>query len=180
MSVRSAGLDGVLVIAHAPATDARGDFSRLYDRAELEEAGVHVDFPQWSTASNTLPGTLRGLHFAAPPHTEAKLVRVVAGAVFDLVLDLRAASATYGRWASFVLRADAGETLFIPEGFAHGYQTLVAGTVVLYGISRPYVAAAVRGVDPLDPALAIPWPLAVGAIAERDRGLPPLSRVQPL
>ena len=178
--MRPAALGGVLVFAHPAATDARGSFARVSDRDELQAAGVNVDFPQWSTAVNAAAGTLRGLHFAAPPHTEAKLVRVVAGAVFDVVLDLRAGSPTFGRWERFTLRADVPETLFVPAGFAHGYQTLVAGTIVLYGISRPYVAAAARGVDPFDPALAIPWPLAVAAIAERDRAFPPLAEVAAL
>lgn len=178
--MRLSALRGVLVFVHPAATDTRGSFARVSDRSELEAAGVHVEFPQWSTATNTAAGTLRGLHFAAPPHTEAKLVRAVAGAVFDVVLDLRAASPTFGHWESFTLRADVPETLFVPEGFAHGYQTLVADTVVLYGISRPYVAEAARGVDPFDPALAIPWPLAVGAIAERDRAFPRLAEVAAL
>lgn len=181
MSVRRCALAGVLVFERPPAADERGSFARVFDAAELTAAaGVEVAFPQWSTAANGAAGTLRGLHFAAAPHTEAKIVRVVAGAVFDVVLDLRAGSATYGRWASFTLRAAGGETLFVPEGFAHGYQTLVAGTVVLYGISRSYVAEAARGVDPFDPALAIPWPLAVSAIAARDRGFPPLARTEAL
>lgn len=180
MSVRRGGLAGVLLLEHAPSADERGSFARVFDADELAAAGVAATFPQWSTATNAAAGTLRGLHFAAAPHTEAKLVRVVAGAVFDVVLDLRAASPTFGRWESFTLRAEGGATLFVPEGFAHGYQTLVAGTVVLYGISRPYVAAAARGVDPFDPSLAIPWPLAVGAIAARDRDFPPLARIEPL
>ena len=181
MNVRRCPLAGVLVFEAAPAADERGSFARVFDAAELHAAaGVDVAFPQWSTATNAASGTLRGLHFAAAPHTEAKVVRVVAGAVFDVVLDLRAASPTYGRWASFTLRGDGGETLFVPEGFAHGYQTLVPDTVVLYGISRPYVATASRGVDPFDPALAIPWPLAVSAIAERDRGFPPFARTEAL
>jgi len=180
LSVTPTTLAGVLVLASPAAGDARGSFSRIVDRAELEAAGLHVDFPQWSVAANDRAGTLRGLHFAAPPHSEAKLVRVVAGAIFDVVADLRAGSATYGRWEGFTLRADVPQTLFVPEGCAHGYQTLVAGTVVVYGISRAYVAEAARGVDPFDPALAIPWPLAVAAIADRDRTYPPLARVEAL
>jgi len=180
LSVTPTTLAGVLVLASPAAADARGSFSRIVDNAELEAAGVHVDFPQWSVAVNDRAGTLRGLHFAAPPHTEAKLVRVVAGAIFDVVVDLRAGSATYGRWASFTLRADVPQTLFVPEGYAHGYQTLVAGAVVVYGISRAYVAEAARGVDPFDSALAIPWPLAVAAIADRDRTYPPLAQVEAL
>jgi dTDP-4-dehydrorhamnose 3,5-epimerase len=178
LSLRETALAGVLVFAAPPATDARGSFSRLADRAELAAAGVCVDFPQWSVAANAVAGTLRGLHYAAPPHTEAKLVRVVAGAIFDVVLDVRAGSATFGRWASFELRADIPETLFVPAGCAHGYQTRVTGATVVYGISCAYVAAAARGVDPFDPALAIPWPLAVTAISERDRTLPPLVRAE--
>ena len=177
MSAGAAALAGVVVFAAPAAADARGSFSRIADRAELAAAGIDVDFPQWSVASNDAAGTLRGLHYAAPPHTEAKLVRVVAGAIFDVVLDLRAGSATFGRWASFELRADVPETLFVPAGCAHGYQTRVGNSTVVYGISCAYVAAAARGVDPFDPALAIPWPLAVTAISDRDRAFPRLAQI---
>jgi dTDP-4-dehydrorhamnose 3,5-epimerase len=171
LSARAAALAGVVLVRETAATDERGSFSRIADRE---------GFPQWSVATNGPAGTLRGLHYAAPPHTEAKLVRVVAGAIFDVVLDLRAGSATYGRWASFELRADVPETLFVPAGCAHGYQTRVTGATVVYGISCAYVADAARGVDPFDPALAIPWPLAVGAISERDRSFPRLAQVEAL
>jgi dTDP-4-dehydrorhamnose 3,5-epimerase len=180
LSVRATALAGVVVFGAPAASDERGSFARLADRAELEAAGIRISFPQWSVAANAAAGTLRGLHYAAPPHTEAKLVRVVAGAIYDVVLDLRAGSATYGCWAGFELRADVPETLFIPAGCAHGYQTRVADATVVYGISSAYVPEAARGVDPFDPVLAIPWPLAVRAVSARDRAFPPLAQVEAL
>lgn len=164
--------DGVFVFDAEPNRDERGYFARVFDRDALETAGCTADFVQWSVAFNERAGTLRGLHFNAPAHEEAKLVRVVAGAIYDLLVDLRPRSRTFATWASFELREGAGTSLYVPAGFAHGYQTLVERTYIAYGISRPYVESAARGINPLDPALGIEWPLPVSAISERDRALP--------
>jgi dTDP-4-dehydrorhamnose 3,5-epimerase len=173
---RPTELAGVVVFSADLAADERGYFARLYERDDLAAAGIEVDFPQWSVAANERAGTVRGLHFAAPPHAEAKLVRVIAGAIYDVVVDLRAASPTFGRWIGLELREAAGETLFIPAGFAHGYQTLADRTYVAYGISRPYVAAAARGINAFDTDLGIAWPLTMSVMSERDRALPTLAR----
>ena len=154
--------------------DERGYFVRLYDKAALEGAGIGTEFPQWSAAYNERAGTLRGLHFNAEPYAEAKLVRVVSGAIYDVLLDLRPHSATFGEWSAFELRESEPQTLYVPPGFAHGYQTLTDRCYVAYAISLPYVPEAARGVDALDPALGIAWPLPVQAHSARDRGLPTL------
>jgi dTDP-4-dehydrorhamnose 3,5-epimerase len=171
-------LDGVLLLAAEPSRDDRGSFCRVFDRATLLAAGIAAEFPQWSIATNDRAGTVRGLHFSAAPYEEAKLVRVVAGAIFDVVLDVRRGSASFGRWCGFELRDDGAETLYIPTGFAHGYQTLTDSTNVLYGISLPYVAGAARGINPFDPALGLTWPLPPSAVSARDRALPGLADYQ--
>jgi dTDP-4-dehydrorhamnose 3,5-epimerase len=168
-------LDGVLRLCGAPARDERGAFARVFDRDVLAAAGLVHEFPQWSTASNAAAGTLRGLHFNSPEHAETKLIRVVAGAVLDVLVDVRPDSPTVGRWAGFELHDDDGVTLFVPPGYAHGYQTLTDATTVLYAIGPGYVAEARRGINACDPALGISWPLPVRNVSERDRALPALA-----
>ena len=173
--MHSTPVAGVLLFEAEASRDERGYFVRLIDDAALAAAGVHESFPQWSAAYNERAGTLRGLHFNAPPHAEAKLVRVIAGAIYDVLLDLRPGSATFGTWTGIELREDEPRTLYIPPGFAHGYQTLIDRTYVAYGISVPYLPEAARGIHALDPALAVRWPLPPHALSPRDRALPTLQ-----
>jgi dTDP-4-dehydrorhamnose 3,5-epimerase len=152
MIVRRAPLAGVCIVEQERLADERGFFARTYD---VDALGPVV---QMSTSFNARAGTLRGLHFQAAPHEEAKLVRCTRGALWDVAVDLRADSPTRHRWHAVELTEANGLALFIPGGFAHGFQTLADETEVLYAMSTPYVAEAARGLRWDDPAFAIEWP----------------------
>jgi dTDP-4-dehydrorhamnose 3,5-epimerase len=168
-------LAGAYTIELIRLQDERGFFARTYCAAEFAARGLPAEMPQCSVSFNQRKGTLRGLHFQAPPHAEDKLVRCTAGAIFDVIVDLRAASPTWGRWFGTELTADNRRSLFIPKGFAHGFITLCEDTEVLYMISVPYVPGFDRGVRWNDPALAIDWPIEPVHIAARDAAYPPLD-----
>jgi dTDP-4-dehydrorhamnose 3,5-epimerase len=152
MIVRATPLEGVYEVEQERLADERGFFARTYD---LDALGPIV---QMSTSFNVRAGTLRGLHFQAEPHGEAKLVRCTRGAIWDVAVDVRDGSPTLHRWHGVELNEDNGLALFIPPGFAHGFQTLTDATEVLYAMSTPHVAQAARGVRWDDPALGIDWP----------------------
>ena len=163
-------LPGVVVVEPEMLRDERGSFARTVCREEFAAHGLETDWVQQSTSYSHRAGTLRGMHYQRPPHAEAKLVRVTAGAIYDVVVDLRPGSPTLGRWTAIELLARDRLTLYIPKGCAHGFQTLVDGVEVLYQMSVPYAPEAATGVRWDDPALAIEWPEApVRAISARDR-----------
>jgi dTDP-4-dehydrorhamnose 3,5-epimerase len=166
-------LAGVVVVELEEHIDERGSFARTWCRDEMTAAGLSSELAQCSLSRNRRAGTLRGLHFQRAPHEEAKLVRCTRGAIFDVAVDLRAGSPTRGRWVGVELDPDNGRALYVPEGCAHGFQTLVDDTDVAYMISVPYAPAAADGVRWDDPLLAIDWPVTPErTISERDRGLP--------
>jgi dTDP-4-dehydrorhamnose 3,5-epimerase len=152
--------------------DDRGFFARTFCEAELAAAGLVNRFSQSSISFNARRGTVRGMHFARPPHEETKLVRCTAGAIHDVVVDLRRDSPTYLKSAAARLSADNRHALYIPRGLAHGFQTLADDTEVLYMIDVPYVAGAGAGVRWNDPALAVAWPEPIAIIADRDMAYP--------
>lgn len=152
--------------------DARGYFARTFCAAAFAAEGLVADFVQANHSANAAAGTLRGLHFQRAPHGEAKLVRCVKGALHDVILDLRPASPTYRAWAGFDLDAETGRMLYVPAGFAHGFQTLTDDTHAVYQVSHPYTPAAEGGVRWDDPAFGIAWPRAVTAISEKDAAWP--------
>lgn len=155
--------------------DERGFFSRLFCADTFLEQGLWTDYPQWSASFNRRRGTLRGLHFQAPPHEEIKLVSCTRGAVFDVAVDVRPGSRSRGKWVGVELSADNRSTFYIPAGFAHGFQTLSDDAEVRYHISERYRPEAARGVRWDDPDLAIAWPPAdQRVISGRDRALPRL------
>jgi dTDP-4-dehydrorhamnose 3,5-epimerase len=160
-----------LVLAEA-YTDERGFFARTWSAEEFRSHGLNPDLVECSISFNDLAGTLRGMHFQAAPHEEAKLVRCTRGSIFDVVIDLRPASPTYRSFASQELTAEDRRALYVPEGCAHGFQTLEDATEVLYQISHPYVPAAARGVRWDDQAFAIPWPRPPSRISRRDGEFP--------
>jgi dTDP-4-dehydrorhamnose 3,5-epimerase len=163
-------LPGAWLVEPEPIADARGFFARTFDAAAFAERGMRAAFPQCSVSYNARAGTLRGLHFQAAPHAEAKLVRCTAGAIFDVLVDLREGSPTRGRWTGVELNAENRRALYVPEGFAHGFQTLADATEVLYQISAPYAPDAARGVRWDDAAFGIAWPPAGARVmSERDR-----------
>lgn len=151
--------------------DERGFFARVFDEDEFARRGMRTAFPQCSVSFNARAGTLRGLHYQAAPHAEAKLVRCTAGAVWDVLVDLRPESPAFRRWYAAELSAGNRRLLYVPEGVAHGFQTLVDGSEVFYQISETYHPALARGHRWDDPAFGIEWPAAsVRTISERDRG----------
>jgi dTDP-4-dehydrorhamnose 3,5-epimerase len=168
-------LAGAYVVELDEHADERGFFARIWCEEELAAAGLVPELAQCSLSRNTSAGTLRGLHFQRPPHEEAKLVRCVRGAIFDVIVDLRPGSPTHGAWFGTELEERTGRALYVPPGFAHGFQTLVDDVDVLYMISTPYAPDAASGVRWDDPALAIDWPPAERrVISERDRAWPDL------
>jgi dTDP-4-dehydrorhamnose 3,5-epimerase len=166
-------LAGAYVVELEPVTDARGSFARTYCKSEFTAFGIDFEIAQMSVSHNARSATLRGLHYQLAPFEEAKLVSCPRGALMDVVVDLRRDSHTFGAWHAEELSASNGRMMFIPEGFAHGFQTLADDTLVTYAISTPYVPEASGGVRWDDPELGIEWPSSDDrTISERDRTLP--------
>jgi len=148
--------------------DDRGYFARTMCRDEFAAHGLVSDFVQANHSYNRSRGTLRGMHFQRAPHEEVKLVRCVRGAILDVIIDLRPESPTYRKWEGFELSAENGRLLYVPGGFAHGFQTLVDDVDVTYQVSHPYTPAAEGGVRHDDPAFGIRWPEPVTVISPKD------------
>jgi len=165
----------VVVIESTRHADARGWFIESYKRSVFVERGVSADFRQDNHSFSAEPGTLRGLHYQIAPFGQGKLVRVVSGEIFDVAVDIRSESATFGHWISIVLSERDPRILWVPEGFAHGFQTLAGNTEVVYKTTAEYSAPHERGIRWDDPALGIPWPITRPILAERDKGWPVLS-----
>lgn len=165
----------VVLVTPARFNDPRGYFSETYVKARWEANGIVADFMQDNESLSEPVGTLRGLHFQAPPFAQAKLVRVVQGEVFDVAVDLRKGSPTYGKWCGAKLTAEGREQLFIPRGFAHAFCTLVPNTKVLYKVDSPYAKDCEGGLVWDDPDLAITWPVAEAILSDKDRILPRLK-----
>jgi dTDP-4-dehydrorhamnose 3,5-epimerase len=166
-------IPGLMLVELEEHVDQRGSFARTWCREEMAAAGLATELAQCSVSRNRRAGTLRGLHFQRPPHEEAKLVRCTRGAIFDVAVDLRPGSPTRGRWFGVKLDPDSGRALYVPEGCAHGFQTLADDTDVSYMISTPYAPDASSGVRWDDPVLAIDWPETESrVISDRDQALP--------
>ncbi len=164
-------LPGAWVIELEEIEDERGWFARTFDAEEFRARGLNPDVVQCNASFNRRAGTLRGMHYQAPPHGESKLVRCVGGAIFDVAVDLRDGSPTYRGWHGVELSAENRRAFYIPAGLAHGFQTLADDSEVLYQMGDPYVPEAARGVRWDDPALGIAWPAPDGerVISEKDR-----------
>ncbi len=171
-------LPGVVLVVPELSADARGTFAQTFNRAAFEAHGLCAEFPVSALSANRRAGTLRGLHYQAAPRAEAKLVSCLAGAAFDVVADLRPSSPMRGFTMAVELSAANGHLLFIPEGCAHGFQTLADETLIHYQLSADYVAALARGVRWDDPDLAIDWPMAPTAMSDRDRALPTFAELR--
>jgi dTDP-4-dehydrorhamnose 3,5-epimerase len=173
-------LRGAYVLDVEPAFDERGYFARTMCSAEFAQHGLVGRFLQASESYNRRRGTLRGMHFQNPPHAEVKLVRCVQGAIYDVIVDLRPASPTYLQWEGFELSVANGRSLYIPEGFAHGFITRADETYVSYQISQPYAPGSAGGLRYDDRAIGIVWPEAVAVISERDLAWSPYENVRSL
>jgi dTDP-4-dehydrorhamnose 3,5-epimerase len=169
-------LPGAYEIEPEPAADERGYFARLWCAREFAANGLRTDYVQSSISFNRRRGTLRGLHYQLPPHAEAKLVRCIRGAAFDVIVDLRSDSPTYLSWHACELTATSGLAVYIPEGLAHGFQTLADDTELLYEITACHSPAHSTGVRWNDVQLNVRWPLPQNPIlSERDANLPMLA-----
>lgn len=176
MKLSPAGLDGSFLIDIARIGDERGFFARIWDEAWSEQLGIEIRNVQTNLSTNRHKGTIRGLHWQTAPHGESKLLRCTRGAVFDVAVDLRMDSPTYGQWQGHVLDAGARTMVFVPAGCAHGYQALEDGAEVTYQVSHPYVPGSERGIRWDDPAFDIRWPITSGVIvSEKDASWPDFS-----
>jgi dTDP-4-dehydrorhamnose 3,5-epimerase len=174
---RETPLPGAFLVEPERLEDERGFFARTWCAREFAERGLNAALAQCSTSYNARCGTLRGMHYQAAPHEEAKLVRCTRGAIHDVIVDLRPGSATYCRWFAAELTEANGVALYVPEGFAHGFQTLADRTEVLYQISEFHAPQASRGVRWDDPAFAIEWPRTEARImSARDGAYPDFAR----
>ncbi len=177
MDIQPTEIADVKVLVPVRHGDHRGFFSEVYNRERLEAAGISIDFVQDNHSRSAERGTVRGLHFQVPPFAQAKLVRVVRGAVFDVAVDLRRGSPTFGRHVTVTLSADDGNQVLVPAGFAHGLMTLEADTEVVYKVSEHYAPDHDRGILWNDPALGIEWPIptAGAVLSDKDRAQPVLA-----
>lgn len=176
MRFELAGLDGAWLLHPDPARDERGFFARTFCEREFQAHGLVTRFPQHSVSSSSRKATLRGMHFQGEPYGEVKLVRCLKGGIWDVIIDLREDSPTFRQWRAFELSEQNGSQLYIPKGFAHGFQTLSDDVQVNYLISEFYEPSAANGVRYDDPAFGISWPLAVSAISDKDRNWPLQAR----
>jgi dTDP-4-dehydrorhamnose 3,5-epimerase len=165
-------LRGAYLVELEPHRDERGFFARTWCREEFAAHGLNPNLAQASTSFNLRRGTLRGLHYQDEPFPEAKLVRCTRGRIYDVIVDIRPQSETYRRWLAFELTADNLLMLYVPEGFAHGFQTLEDNTEVFYQISESYHPECSRGILWNDPAFDFRWPIEERVMSERDRAFP--------
>jgi dTDP-4-dehydrorhamnose 3,5-epimerase len=170
-------IEGLLKVTPRRFGDDRGYFSEVYNKEAFAEIGIACEFVQDNHSLSVERGTVRGLHFQIPPFAQAKLVRVVRGSIYDVAVDIRQNSPTYGKSAAVVLSAENGCQFFVPKGFAHGFCTLEPNTEVLYKVDAPYSRDHERGLLWNEPALSIAWPIESEAaiLIARDREHPPLS-----
>lgn len=168
MRFESTKLRDAYLVKLEPARDNRGLFARTFSEEEFSLHGLETHYPQHSLSVSTRKGTLRGMHYQAPPHSEVKVVRCTRGAILDIIIDIRPESPTYRAWQSFELTSTNHCQLYIPKGFAHGFQTLQDDVEVSYLISAPYQPDFARGIRHDDPAFRIAWPLPVSEISEKD------------
>lgn len=174
-------LEGPRLLVHPVFNDKRGSFEKLFG-GWIGDAIRPLKFnaKEVAISKNQKVGTVRGLHFQLSPFNEDKVLKCISGKVWDVVVDLREGSPNFGHWAAVELSSDAGHMLFIPEGFAHGFQTLTNNTTLLYLIGAHHSPNHVSGLSPFDPELNIPWPLEISKISDKDKELPHLKDTKPV
>lgn len=158
--------------------DHRGFFTESYNKKQLKELGVDIEFIQDNHSLSTEKGTIRGLHYQLNPMAQSKLVRVLAGSIYDVVVDIRENSPTYGKWEGFILNEENQRQLLVPKGFAHGFCTLEEGTQVFYKVDQYYSPEHDRGIAWDDPQLKIDWPINNPILSDKDKILPLLSQAE--
>jgi dTDP-4-dehydrorhamnose 3,5-epimerase len=178
MNFRKLAIRGAFLIEPEPLVDHRGFFTRIWCRDEFACQGITRPFDQSSLSHNAARGTIRGLHFQTAPNEEAKLVSCPTGAIFDVIVDLRPSSPTFASWVGVEISATNHKMVYVPEGCAHGFQTLADCSDVVYQIAGPFHPESVGGLRWNDPDLAIDWPVAEPIMSERDANLPYLSQLR--
>lgn len=172
----STPLEGLTIIQRKPIEDERGFFERLFCAEELSEAGLRKPIVQINRSVTRKPGTVRGMHFQYPPHAETKIVSCLKGEIFDVAVDIRLNSRTFLRWHGEVLSAENNRSLLIPEGFAHGFQTLTEDCEILYLVTAQYESVFENGIHPEDKSVSIRWPLTISHLSKKDRKQPYIDR----
>jgi len=180
LEVRTLGLEGVLEIVPKRHGDARGYFCETWNAERFAEAGIDLTFVQDNHSYSAAAGVLRGLHYQLPPRAQAKLLRVVRGSVFDVVVDIRRSSPTFAKWSALEVSAEKGNQILVPTGFAHGFVTLVPDTEVLYKVTDIYSSEHDRSIRFDDPDIGIRWPAIAGGfqLSDKDRGAPELAMAE--
>ena len=176
MIFKETALQGAYIIEMEAFEDERGYFARTFCSNEFAALGLNSNVAQCSISYNALRGTLRGMHYQVEPHAETKLVQCVRGSLYDVIVDLRLLSETYCCWFGVELNEDNRRLLYVPEGFAHGFQTLQDDTSVYYQITEFHFPQSARGVRWNDPVFGIEWPISEPIISEKDRHLPDYER----
>jgi dTDP-4-dehydrorhamnose 3,5-epimerase len=171
-------LRGAYIVEPELLEDERGFFARTWSREDFDARGLDSNLVQCNSSFNKQRGTLRGMHYQTAPHEEVKLVRCTAGAIYDVIIDLREDSPTRSQWHGVELSASNRLMVYIPKGFAHGFQTLADETEVFYQVSEYYHPESARGVRWDDPTFGIDWPLGISVVSERDRAHPFLDAAQ--
>lgn len=173
-------LDGVMEITPSRFGDSRGFFSETWNQREFEKLGISLNFVQDNQSRSAAVGTLRGLHFQTSPRAQAKLVRVVQGAIFDVAVDIRKGSPTFGKWVGIELSQEKWNQLLVPVGFAHGFVTLAPDTEVIYKVTDYYSPEHDRSIRFDDPAIGVAWPVnpAGFTLSDKDRNAPFLSDIR--
>ncbi len=171
-------LEGAYIFDLEPIPDSRGFFARTFSVDDFVKRGLNPEVNQCNLAYNFKKGTLRGMHFQVEPATEVKLVRCTRGSIYDVIVDIRPESPTYLQWEGVELSAENRRTLYVPEMFAHGYQTLTDDTEIFYQVSQGYAPQCARGYRYNDPVFGIEWPLPVSEISEKDKTWPEFPLVR--
>lgn len=175
MIFHETALEGAYIIDLEPFSDNRGLFARTFCKREFAAIGHHKEFVQFNHSHSNEKGTLRGLHYQRPPHAEIKLIRCIRGSVFDVIVDLRQQSPTFLHYVGVELSEQNMRMIYVPEGFAHGFQTLVDHTELIYHHTAFYAPDSDGGIRYNDPKINMAWPLEVSTISEKDKNLPLLS-----
>jgi len=178
MKFSRTSLPSVWLIELEPREDERGFLARTFCENEFADHGLNIRWPQCNLTLTRKRGMLRGMHFQAEPKPEIKLIRCAVGAVFDVLVDVRRDSPTFGRWEGFDLTGENHRTLYVPGGIAHGFQCMADNSEVFYQMSEVYFQELARGIRWNDPRVGIPWPLPNPILSERDRNLPLLEEMK--